>query len=223
MPTTNVDPLLNAALAPSVQVPPTVHQDFVDAHCKIITDFTWSMSPIIDQVRRNISIAVEEAANMGACFKPAFIVVRDIPDDGPEKGLRDDGFMDVEEFKRALQSEPVIGNTTIPESQLDAVLAAIVGPWPNMKPRRPKHIVLTTDSGTHPNTQDGKNTDDVVKLAHKYGCRIHVIGPGDDKDYLKLTGETGGFLFDIDKHNDSKAYKRIFSILGRTITQTAVA
>ncbi|MBE7492916.1 MAG: hypothetical protein HS108_14340 [Planctomycetes bacterium] len=206
--------------AKSIAIPPTVQEPFIDAPCKIITDFTYSMDPIIAMVRRNISVAVAECAAGKVNLMPAFLVVRDLIDNKRDEGLRDDGFMTVDEFKNKLEKEPVIANTTDPESQLDAILAAIRGPWPNMKPRHPKNIVLTTNSGPHRKTLDGLDAKEVLKLAIKNGCFIHIIGP-EDADYLKLCRETGGMFFDINKHNDAESYKRIFAKLGKTITQTA--
>lgn len=206
--------------AKSIAIPPTMQEPFIDAPCKIITDFTASMDPIIDMVRRNISVAVAECAAGKVNLMPAFLAVRDIPDNGREHGLRDDGFMSLGEFKDKLATEPIIGNSSDPESQLDAILAAIRGPWPNMKARHPKNIVLTTNSGPHRKTQDGLDVKEVLTLAIKNGCFIHIIGPQDD-DYLTLCRETGGMFFDIIKHNDAESYKRIFAKLGKTITQTA--
>lgn len=218
---TNTNAFANTGLLKSIQLPPTMHVVLVPAPVKIITDFTASMDPIIEQVRRNISVAVDECKTMGVDLQPAFLVSRDIFDHGPD-GLRDDGFMGIDEFKQKLASEPTITGTTHPESQLDAILTAIRGPWPAMKARQLKNIVTTTNSDTFPTTQDGLGVDDVLKLALKTGCRIHIIGP-DFPAYLKLTRETGGMFFDINKANDAEAYKRIFAKLGKTITQTALA
>ncbi|GIK51416.1 MAG: hypothetical protein BroJett014_03890 [Planctomycetota bacterium] len=220
MPQTNVNAFANTGLLKSIQLPPTIQHVLVPAPVKIITDFTMSMDPIIEQVRKNISVAVDECKSMGVDLQPAFLVSRDLFDHGAD-GLRDDGFMTVDEFKHKLVGERTIGGTTHPESQLDAILVAIRGPWPNMKPRQLKNIVLTTNSDTHPNTQDGMNVDDVLKLALKTGCRVHIIGP-DFPAYLKLTRETGGMFFNIEKNTDAESYKRIFAKLGKTITQTAL-
>lgn len=194
----------------------------IEAPVMLVVDGTYSVEPIISQVKSNLGEAVEECQGFGVKLVPGLIVVRDLRYNRGEEGLFNYGFMDVAQFKSALGSVRTIGNLTTDESQLDGVLAALRTSWPASAERKVRHIILTTNSGTHNPTEDGVDVEGVVKIADQTGARIHVIGPGKDKDYRRLTDGTGGLLFPVEQLSP-EMYKQVFKMLGKTITSTALA
>lgn len=197
------------------------------AYVRFVIDKTASMQPINDAVAENLVAAVEEAAKDDVDLRPGLIFVRDIPHDGPVIGLADKGWLSTSDFSSAVKGEPCIGNDTDAESQLDGIECAITGAWPS-RPRaflgpRSKHIVLTTNSGPHPVTQSGKKLDDVIAALKEARGRVHVIGTPDVEAYQRLTKETGGLFFDVNKELTKDRYADVLRTLGHTISKTAVA
>ncbi|MCC6574428.1 MAG: VWA domain-containing protein [Planctomycetes bacterium] len=216
-------PVEEGGSQPTQPLPPTMVPQSVpySPPFRLVIDKTGSMEKINLAVANTIGLALDEGAKLGVNLTPGVIFVRDLKEHG-SKGLVDMGYLDISAAKQAIANEPCIGNSTHDESQLDAIKAAIEGPWPGLKPGKARCIVLTTNSGTHDPTEDGTTSDGVVVLAQKTGARIFIIGPGKDPIYKKLCDGTGGILWDVDRMT-AEMYVSVMKMLGKTITQLAVA
>ncbi|GIK52128.1 MAG: hypothetical protein BroJett014_11010 [Planctomycetota bacterium] len=221
---TSVDPFAGQPVSlPSKAFPTRTHNPTrAKPRRKALVKFVYDKSGSMDELDRPVvqcsHEAVDECARDNIELRSGLLFVRDIPENGANEGLVDRGIVAIDEFKKLIASEPLIGNSSDDESQLDGLLRAALTDWPDVKSGRVKHVILVTNSGTK-NATDGTTPEQAVDVFLRQGVRVHIIGPANVDAYKLLTGRTGGLLFPIPPITKDY-FTSIFQTLGKTVTAT---